>query len=492
MMQSRWLTFVTLGFVAFFTAVIVRQSACAAADSVARPPNIVLILADDLGGTDLGCQGSKYYRTPNLDRLAAEGVRFTSAYSACTVCSPTRAAVLTGQYPARLHITDWIAGHKRPFAKLSIPDWTMHLPHDKTTIAEILQGCGYATLSIGKWHLGEEKYGPLSHGFQTNIGGNDRGQPPSYFFPYERNGIQLPGLEKGQEGEYLTDRLTDEALAWIEAHQQAPFFVYFPHYAVHTPLQAPAKLSEENKNRQLPGYPQQNPTYAAMIENLDHNIGRLLAKLAESKLAENTIVIFTSDNGGLTLRDTTSNLPFRAGKGSAYEGGVRIPLIVRYPAAVKPAVNDTPVMSIDLFPTLSHFAGAEPTQPLTVDGVSLVGLLKNQKPLEQRDLFWHYPHYHPGGATPYSAIRSGDWRLVEFFEDDRVELYNLKNDVSEKTDLAAKEPAKRDELRAKLKAWRTAVGAQLPTPNPAYDKTKDEAPRAKNPEKKNPKKQAAK
>lgn len=460
------------------------------AAEASRSPNIILILADDLGWTDLGCQGSKYYRTPNLDRLASEGVRFTNAYAACTVCSPTRAAVLTGQYPARLHITDWIAGHKRPFAKLSVPEWTMHLPTDKTTIAEVLRGCGYSTLSIGKWHLGEEQYGPLAHGFQTNIGGNDRGQPPSYFFPYERNNLKLPGLEKGKEGEYLNDRLTDEALRWIE-QQKSPFFVYFPHYAVHTPLQAPAASIEETTQRLQPGNPQQNPTYAAMIENLDQNVGRLLEKLKEWKLAENTIVIFTSDNGGLTLRDVTSNLPLRVGKGSAYEGGVRVPLIVRYPAAIKPAVNDTPVISVDLFPTLAHFGGAEPSQPLTVDGLNLSGLLTKGEKLAARDLYWHYPHYHPGGATPYSAVRSSDWRLVEFFEDNRLELYDLKNDVSEKIDLAAKETAKRNELHAKLKAWRTAVGAQLPTPNPMYDKARNEAPPAKNPAK-NPKKQAAK
>lgn len=450
-----------------------------------RPPNIILILADDLGWTDLSCQGSKSYRTPHLDRLATEGVRFTTAYSACTVCSPTRAAVLTGQYPARLHITDWIAGHKRPFAKLSVPEWTMHLPPETTTIAEVLAAAGYATLSIGKWHLGDEKYGPLTHGFQTNIGGNDKGQPPSYFFPYERNNIQLPGLSKGAEGEYLTDRLTDEALSWIE-QQKSPFFVYFPHYAVHTPLQAPAAAIEEAKGRIQPGNPQQNPTYAAMIENLDQNIGRLLAKLGEWKLAENTIVVFTSDNGGLTLRDITSNLPLRAGKGSAYEGGVRVPLLIRYPAAVKPAVSDSPVLSIDLLPTLLDLAGIAPAPALSMDGVSLAGVLKGEEKLA-RELFWHYPHYHPGGATPYSAVRSGDWRLIEFFEDNHVELYNLKQDVAEKNDLAAKETSKRDELRARLKTWRTSVGAQLPTPNAKYDANRDEAPAGKN-----SKKQAAK
>jgi arylsulfatase A len=457
-----------------------------------RPPNIVLILADDLGWTDLGCQGSQFYRTPNLDRLATEGVRFTNAYAACTVCSPTRAALLTGQYPARLHITDWITGHKRPFAKLNVPDWTMHLPLETTTIAEVLQGLGYTTLSVGKWHLGGEKYGPLAHGFQTNIAGNDKGSPPSYFYPYQRNNQSLPDLESGKEGEYLNDRLTDEALRWMETRRDAPFFVYFPHYAVHTPLQAPAAAVAAAQERLRPEYPQLNPTYAAMIENLDYNVGRLLDKLNEWKLTADTIVIFTSDNGGLTLRNTTSNVPLRDGKGSPYEGGVRVPLIIRYPAAIKPAVNDTPVITVDLFPTLCDLTNAKPEQSLTLDGVSLAGMLTKGQPLPDRDLFWHYPHYHPGGATPYSAIRSGDWWLVEFFEDDRVELYHLKNDIGEKMDLAMTEPAKRDELRAKLKAWRTAVGAQLPTPNPMYDKDRDAGPAAKNSGNQPPKKQAAK
>jgi arylsulfatase A len=441
-----------------------------------RVPNIVLILADDLGWTDLGCQGSKYYRTPNLDKLASEGVRFTTAYSACTVCSPTRAAVLTGQYPARLHITDWIAGHKRPFARLSVPDWTMHLPHETTTIAERLREAGYSTLHIGKWHLGGEEFGPTTHGFQTNIGGNDKGSPPSYFFPYERNNIRLPGLTEGHEGEYLNERLADETISWIESRKDKPFFVYLPHYAVHTPLQAPADAIEANKQRLIPGYPQQNPTYCSMVESLDAAVGKLTAKLAEWKLAENTIVVFTSDNGGLVLRDTTSNAPLRVGKGSAYEGGVRIPLIVRYPAAIMPAVNDTPVISMDLLPTLVELATGKAPGADQVDGVSLARVLTKNEKLAPRDLFWHYPHYHPGGATPYTAIRSGDWRLVEFFEDQHVELYNLKEDIGEKTDLAAKEPVKRDELRAKLQAWRKGVGAQLPTANPNFNPARDGEP----------------
>jgi arylsulfatase A-like enzyme len=286
----------------------------------------------------------------------------------------------------------------------------------------------------------------------------------------------------------LNDRLTDEAINWIESRRDKPFFVYIPHYAVHTPLQAKAEDIEANQKRLIPGYGQQNPTYCSMVESLDTCVGRLIAKLDEWKLAENTIVVFNSDNGGLVLRDITSNVPLRVGKGSAYEGGVRVPLIVRYPAQIKAAVNDTPVMSIDLLPTLVELAtGKAPA--VKTDGVSLAGILTKGDSLRPRDLHWHYPHYHPGGATPYSAIRSGDWRLVEWFEDNHVELYDLKNDIREKTDLAAKEPAKRDELRTKLHASRKAVGAQLPTKNPQADAARDSDPPAP---KKNPAKKAAK
>ena len=437
-----------------------------------RPPNVVLILVDDLGWTDLSCQGSTFYQTPNIDRLAKEGMRFTHGYAACTVCSPTRGAVLTGKYPARLHITDWIAGHQRPFAKLKPPDWTQHLPHEETTLAELLKEAGYATFHVGKWHLGNEPYWPKTHGFDENVGGNHRGQPPSYFFPYERNGIQLPGLSTGKNNEYLTDRLTDETLRIMETNRDRPFFIYLPHYTVHTPLQAKAeKIGKYSNPQRQQGTvsSQQNATYAAMIESLDESVGRIMAGLEEMKLAEKTLVIFTSDNGGLVLNNVTSNAPLRAGKGSAYEGGVRVPLIVRYPPLVKAGITcNAPAMSIDLYPTIADLAGIGERAP--VDGVSLVPMLKDAAAdLGREALYWHYPHYHPGGATPYGAIRDGDWRLVEFFEDGKVELYHLAEDIGEENDLAAKEPAKRDELLSKLRRWRQDAGAQMPRENPDYD-----------------------
>jgi arylsulfatase A-like enzyme len=450
-----------------------------------RPPNVVFFLIDDLGFTDLGCMGSKLYETPHIDRLASQGMKFNHAYSACTVCSPTRAAVLTGKYPARLHVTDWIAGHKRPFAKLKIPDWTMYLPLEETTLAEVLKSAGYATASVGKWHLGNQGYEPTRQGFDVNIGGTQAGSPPSYFSPYN-----LPGIETKETGESLTERLTTEAEKFIEKNKDRPFFVYFPHYTVHTPLQAKpevvAKYAEKIKRLGLADvdddkkrprdlesqHPQRNATYAAMIESMDQSVGSVTAKLEQLGLADDTIVIFTGDNGG--LMSSTDNRPARVGKGSAYEGGVRVPLIVRYTRAIKPGVTtDAPVMSIDFLPTICELAKAE--TPSGIDGVSFAGLLRDGKPPARSELFWHYPHYHPGGATPYGAIRSGDWRLVEFYEDDRVELYDLSADEGERNDLAAKEPERAKTLRDRLHAWRTEVGAQMPTPNPDYDPGKNAA-----------------
>jgi arylsulfatase A len=438
------------------------------------------MLIDDMGWTDLLCYGSQFYETPNIDRLAASGMRLTSGYSACTVCSPTRAAVLTGKYPARLHITDWIAGHQRPFAKLKVPDWTQHLPHAETTIAEIFKAAGYTTCHIGKWHLGNEEHWPLTQGFDINIGGNHRGQPPSYFFPYERNEIKLAGLAEGKPDEYLTDRLTDEAIQFVSSHKDKPFFLYFPHYGVHTPLQAKPDKVAKYQAKAKPDNPQHNATYAAMIESLDEGVGRLLKHLDELKLRDNTIVVFTSDNGGLKLNEVTSNEPLRAGKGSAYEGGVRVPLIVSYPPAIRAgSTSDVPAMSIDLFPTLVELCGLQTKEQPAWDGINIAPALLQKGDVQREALYWHYPHYHPGGATPYGAVRAGDWRLVEFYETGKVELYNLKGDVGESKDVSQSQPQKRDELLAMLKKWRTAVGAQMPTPNQNYDAARDAQPAGK-------------
>jgi arylsulfatase A len=386
--------------------------------------------------------------------------------------------VMTGKYPARLHITDWIAGHDRPYAKLKVPDWRQYLPHEETTIAEAFKAGGYATCHIGKWHLGNEAYWPTTQGFDINIGGNHRGQPPSYFFPYERDNIKLPGLSEGKPGEYLTDRLTDEAIAFVTAHKDRPFFLYLPHYGVHTPLQAKPEKIAKYQAKTNHANPQHHATYAAMIESLDEGIGRLMAHLDNLRLRGNTIVIFTTDNGGLELNQVTANDPLRAGKGSAYEGGVRVPFIVSYPANIRTgSTSDVPAMSIDLFPTLIELCGlAQKTPQPNFDGVSIAPALLEKGAFHREALYWHYPHYHPGGATPYGAVRAGDWRLVEFYEDGKVELYNLKDDIGETKDLAVAQSHKRDELLGMLRKWRNAVAAQMPAQNPNFDRERDAQP----------------
>jgi arylsulfatase A-like enzyme len=461
---------------ALVCALLLPGTRCAgsvAADAApSRPPNFIFILADDLGWRDLGCQGSRFYETPNLDRLAREGMRFTQAYSACTVCSPTRACILTGKYPARLHITDWIPGHARPYAKLRVPDWTMHLPLEAANLARVLKPAGYATASIGKWHLGGRDFWPEQQGFDLNLAGCERGQPPSYFSPYK-----IPTLPDGPVGEFLTDRECAEALKWIEQQRDQPFFLYLPHHAVHTPLMGKTNVVAKYAAKARPDSPPHNPTYAALVESVDDSVGRILQKLEELGLAANTVIFFTSDNGGLVLNQVTSNLPLRAGKGSAYEGGVRVPLIIKWPGRARPgSVCDVPVISADFFPTVLEMAGLKPPPGAAVDGESLVPLLRESGGLKRNSLYWHYPHYHPGGATPYSALRQGDWKLIEFLEDDHVELYNLKADIGEQNDLAKTMPEKAAQLRQQLHAWRRRVGAQMPTPNPDYDPAKASQP----------------
>jgi arylsulfatase A len=427
----------------------------------APKPNIILVLTDDLGWTDLGCYGSTFHETPNIDRLAGQAMRFTAAYSACTVCSPTRASILTGQYPARLHITDWIAGHVRPNAQLRVPDWTMQLPLATMNLAKALKPAGYATASIGKWHLGGNAFWPDQQGFDLNIAGCAMGQPPSYVSPY-----RIPTLPEGPPGEFLSDRLTDEAVKFINKHKDRPFLLYLPHYAVHTPLMAKPAVIEKYKKKADFKNPQHNPTYAGLLESVDESVGVIARTLDELHLADNTIIIFTSDNGGLL--NVTSNIPLRAGKGSAYEGGVRVPLIIKWPGVTRPgSVCPTPVISADFYPTLLALAGV-PLPNSVVDGESLEPLLRQSGPLKRDAIYWHYPHYHPGGATPYGAIRQGAYRLVEFFEDNHVELYNLVDDIGETRDLAAAMPDQAAALRQQLHAWRTRVGAQMPTPNPGY------------------------
>jgi arylsulfatase A len=461
------------------------------ADAAAARLNIVLILADDLGWTDLACFGSDLHETPHLDRLAREGMKFTQNYSACTVCSPTRAALMTGKYPARLHITDWIPGLMPDNPKLLVPDWSKQLPLTETTIAKVFQSAGWRTASIGKWHLGNEEFYPEKHGFDVNIAGLNAGSPPTYFSPW-----RIKTITDGRDGDYLTDRLGEEAAGLIEKWRDQPFFLYLPHFAVHTPIQGRADLVAKYQQKLKPGLRHKNPAYAAMVESLDAAVGRVLTKLDELKLAERTLVAFTADNGGLITRATTTNAPLRLGKASAYEGGVRVPAIVRWPGVIKPgSTNDTPVITMDWSVTLLEAAGlgAPVSDPARSggkqghagsesgapgrDGVSLIPLLRGTGALPARDLFWHYPHhqhYQLGGAMPYGAIRRGDFKLVEHFNDMRVELYNLREDLSEQRDLAASQPQKVAELRTRLHAWRKEVGAQMPTPNPNYNAAKPE------------------
>jgi arylsulfatase A len=434
-------------------------------------PNVVLILADDLGWTDLSGFGSDLYETPHLDRLARDGMKFTQAYSACTVCSPTRAAIMTGKYPARLHVTDWIPGLPPENPKLLVPPWTKYLPLEEVGIARALRSAGYATASIGKWHLGGEEYFPEKHGFDINVAGSSAPAPPGYFAPYK-----IATLPEGPAGEYLTDRLGEEAARFIEQHKDKPFFLYLPLFAVHTPIQGEEALIRKYRAKKRPGLKQTNAVYAAMIESMDDSVGRIRRKLDELKLADHTVVVFASDNGGRV--PTTSNHPLRVGKGSCYEGGTRVPFIVHWPGVTKPgSVCEIPVISMDLYPTILEIAGQKEAARKGVDGASLVPLLRQEGGLQREALFWHYPHYQHyqlGGTTPYGAIRAGDFKLIEFLDDLRVELYNLREDIGEQRNLAAQMPAKADKLRARLHAWRKEVGAQMPSRNPNHDPSKPE------------------
>jgi arylsulfatase A-like enzyme len=439
-------------------------------------PNVVFILIDDLGWRDVGCNGSTFYQTPHIDRLAAHGIRFTNAYAACPVCSPTRASILTGKYPARLHLTDWLPGRAdRPSQKLLRPKIVQYLPLEEVTIAQALRRYGYASASIGKWHLGGKPYYPEKHGFDLNIGGTERGSPPSYFYPYRNQTFAIPGLEEGTPGEYLTDRLTTEAEKFIEKNKDRPFFLYLAHHAVHIPLQAKKDVIARYQAKVRPDEPQINPVYAAMVESVDDSVGRVLRKLDELKIADRTVVVFFSDNGGLSVKEgphtpSTSNAPLRAGKGYLYEGGIREPLIIRWPGVVQAGrVCDVPVCSVDFFPTILDMVGrARDDARPAVDGVSLLSLLRGTGGLEPRALYWHYPHYSNQGGKPGGAVRQGDFKLIELYEDGKLELYDLRNDPGEKTDLAAAMPAKARQLQRLLADWRKSVNAPMPRPNPEY------------------------
>ena len=441
--------------------------------------NILLIHVDDLGATDLGVFGSDFYETPNLDGLAAEGMRFTQSYAAAAICSPTRAALLTGKYPARLGITDWIRAKFQGYSTsgnpgeyevfedkpLKTPKIQGFLPLEEITLPERLSQLGYRTLHVGKWHLGEEGHHPEDQGFQINIGGNDLGQPPSYFDPYlSANGnpdYVLKNVPPRMEGEFLTDREGDEIVGFLKGNKQNPFFIHWAPYAVHTPIMGPEDLVEKYKSKEA-GV-QRNPTYAALVENLDQNVGKVLAELEQLGLREKTLIIFTSDNGGLIgnpENPVTVNLGLRSFKGYPYEGGIRVPTIVSWLNKVPAGtIVDTPIITMDWIPTILDFLGDNSEAG---DGVSLKPLLLEEDSVAPRDLFWHFPHYRTPDVLPYSIVRSGDYKLIYYFDGDGVELYDLANDPKEQTNLTNQLPFVVSELKTKLENWWRETGARLP------------------------------
>ncbi|MFH1718645.1 MAG: sulfatase, partial [Planctomycetota bacterium] len=409
--------------------------------------------------------------------------RFTDAYAAAPVCSPTRASIMTGRYPARLHMTIWYESSANPpqNRKLIPPVTQGNMPHEQVTIAEVLKEAGYFTAHIGKWHLGDAAHYPETQGFDVNIGGTFWGAPTTFFYPYggaSRWGGEfryVPHLEFGSEGEYLTDRLTDEAIGVLSRTKDKPFFLNLCYHTVHTPIEGKPELVERYKNKVKPGMHHQNYEYAAMVHSLDENVGRILTRLDELGIANHTVVILSSDNGGFindyNKKAVTDNYPLRSGKGSLYEGGTRVPLIIRWPGVTEAgSVCGHPVSSIDFYPTILDMSGLNGNlkHNADVDGLSLVPLLKyTTAKLKRTALYWHYPHYYPT-TSPVSSIRQDDWKLLEYLEDNHVELYNLKDDISEKSDLAEKMPEKAEELRKSLHDWRSRVDAQMPTANPAY------------------------
>ena len=464
-----------------------------AAATAAPRPNFLFFLVDDLGWRDLGCFGSPFYETPNVDRLAKQGMRFTDAYAACPVCSPTRASIMTGKYPVRTGITNFL-GAPQPDrwtgnTRLLPAPYATRMALEEVTLAEALKAGGYATFFAGKWHLGPEGYWPEDQGFDVNKGGTDAGGPyggNKYFSPYGN-----PRLADGPPGEHLPDRLATETADFIEANKDRPFLAYLAFYSVHVPLMAREDLKKKyeekakalasdgrqrfipegaNQARQV----QDHAVYAGMVEAMDLAVGKVLKKLEDLGLDRNTVVVFMSDNGGLSTAEgsPTSNVPLRAGKGWLYEGGIREPMIVRWPGVAAPgSACASPVTSTDFYPTFLEMAGLPPRPGQHVDGASFVPLLKGGR-MDRGPIYWHYPHYSNQGGSPGAAVRSGDWKLIEFFDGGRVELYNLREDIGEKTNLAKSNPAKVRELGDLLHAWQKVTGAKLPSPNPRYGASK--------------------
>jgi len=463
----------------------VLVAAFAPASAGAERPNVVFFLVDDLGYMDIGAYNpDTFYETPNVDRLAGRALRFTAGYAANPVCSPTRYSIMTGKYPSRVDATNFFSGMRAErFLPAPLHD---RMPLSETTLAEALGAAGYQTAFLGKWHLGPtEEFWPENRGFDTNVGGHHRGSPPGgYFAPFKN-----PRLDDGPQGEHLTQRLTDESLRILTqfGKDERPFLLYLSYYTVHTPLQAPPELVEKYRRKAqrlgLEGQPefageeqvwptdrqrqvrilQKHPTYAAMVETMDTSVGRVLDKLEALGLTDNTVVVFMSDNGGLSTSEgsPTSNLPLRGGKGWLYEGGIREPFLICWPGVTDGRQEDHPVISTDFYPTLLEIAGLPPRPEQHLDGVSLVPLLKRTGVPQRKALFWHYPHYSNQGGFPGGAIRVGDYKLIERFEDGRAHLYNLRTDIGEQRDLATALPERAAEMRAQLHNWYGTVDAKF-------------------------------
>ena len=471
------------------TALVAFAALCPTLPADTKKPNFVFILVDDLGYMDIGANNpDTFYETPNVNRLAAEGMRFTDGYAANPVCSPTRFSIMTGKHPSRADATNFFSG-KRAGRFLPAPlNDIMAL--EEVTLAEALKEGGYRTAFLGKWHLGPtEEYWPEHQGFDINVGGHRGGMPRRYFSPYEN-----PRLPDGPTGEHLTKRLADEAIQIIDKFRDDPFLVYLSFYTVHTPLQAPKDLVEKYRKKaeklidaSLPEFAdeeqvwpdakprrvrilQKHATYAAMVESMDTHVGRVLAKLKELGLDDNTVIMFIGDNGGLSTSEgsPTSNLPLRGGKGWVFEGGIREPYLIKWPGVTEPGSTcNVPVVSMDFYPTMLDIAGLPAKPDQTLDGVSLVPLLKGQETIGRDALYWHYPHYSNQGGFPGGAVRMGDYKLVERYEDGRLHLYNLKEDIGEKTDLATQMPDRVKAMQAKLHDWYKQVDAKFLQPKPA-------------------------
>jgi len=437
-------------------------------------PNIVLLLVDDLGWKDVGFMGSKYYETPNIDKLSRQGMVFTNAYAACAVSSPTRASIQTGRYPARIGITDWIRARfqlnttqlkaPEPYEdngdkKLRTPSNPYWMELSEVTIAELLKQVGYFTCHIGKWHLGTDDYYPEKQGYDLNIAGCDMGQPVNYFDPYtNEKGVGFPNLKPHQKDEYLVDRLASEIKNVIEQHKDKPFFINMCYYAVHTPLMAKQDIIRKYESKAVVDQ-QKSPVYAAMIESLDQAVGILINTLQDNDLLDNTIVIFLSDNGGLI--GPTDNSPLRSGKGYPYEGGIRIPLIFSWKGKIRAgSVCDLPVSTVDILPTICALIKT-PLSKNKIDGRNISPVLREKK-IREVPLYWHFPHYRGPDVVPYSIIRDGNWKLIKRYEGTTFELYNLKNDFSESSDLSNTHPHMVRKLNLRLEKWLKATHAKIP------------------------------